>query len=101
MIEIIQNHAKSVFALIALVLFGALATGCQLSELPSKVQARVEVLEGTGSIRFKTPFKGDYLVQFENARRDEGYFLADRLDISGRGFEFHAVNYRRPLVNAQ
>lgn len=102
MLEIIQTHAKSILAAFALVAFALVSTGCNVSELPRKVQSRVESLEQSGSIVFKTPLRGNYLVQWENARQEDGYFLADRLDISGRGFEFHAVNYRRPLVgNAQ
>lgn len=98
MIEIIQSHAKGIATAFTLILFALLATACNVSELPTRIQARVEVLEQSGSIVFKTPFRGNYLVQWENARQEDGYFLADRLDISGRGFEFHAVNYRRPIV---
>jgi hypothetical protein len=101
MMEIIQNHSKSILAVFALIIFAAFATGCDLKDIPKGVQSRVELLQGDGSIVIKTPLRGNYFLRFENARQEDGYFLADRLDISGRGFEFHAENYRRPLVNAK
>ncbi len=85
-------------ALIVTTLFAV--TGCTTLDQALRL---TQEIGGTGSITLETPLNLTS-VSVENARKEDGAFRADRLDIIHKGkltgsrIEAHVVGYNRKLI---